>query len=74
MLDVAHDLIRLHALDQMAHGDACKYRVFPWVLKQAAVAGVARKVYAATNRLVITLVAQFAADDISVKLGCIRIP
>src|SRR3954471_186171 len=74
MLDVAHDLIALHAFDNVAHGNAGKHRVFSRVLEQSAIARIASKVYAAADRLVVALRTKFAPDDISVKMGRLRVP
>ena len=74
VLDVADDVGRLRALDEVRYKRAGEHRVFAQVLKGAAVARVAGEVDATAERHVEALRAQLTANQRTVFVGCIHIP
>jgi hypothetical protein len=70
----SHDFVSLNTLDEVTHCHSCKHGAFARVFKEASIARVARQVHATTDRLVVALGPQLAADDISVKIRDLRIP
>ena len=74
MLDVADHVGRLRSLDQPGHQGSGQHRIFAKIFKCAAVARIARQVYAAAERHVESLRAQFASDQRAIFIGRIGVP
>ena len=74
VLDVADDVLRLLALDAVAHHRAGQHRILAHVLKGAPVARLARQVHAAAQRHVVALRAQLAANQRPVVACRLRVP
>src|SRR5579864_3881460 len=74
VLDVAEHMLRLLASYDRCHHLSGKYRIFAHVFKGAAVARLAGKVDAATERHVVALRAQLAPDQSSIFESALQIP
>ena len=74
VLDVAHDVVGLHAAGELADHGAGEDGVFAGVLEVAAVARLADEVDAAADGHVEAHGAEFAADDGAVEEGGVRVP
>ena len=74
VLDVAHDVVGLHAAGELADHGSGEDGVFAGVLEVAAVAGLADEVHAAADGHVEAHGAEFAADDGAVEEGSVGVP
>lgn len=74
VLQVADDVLGLHALDEVTHKRAGQQRIFALVLECAAVTRLTRKVDASTKRHAIALGPQLAANQRPIFKGSLRVP
>src|SRR5579884_730561 len=74
VFDVADHVLRLLALDAIAHESAGKNGILAHVLERPSVARLAREVHAAAERHVVALIAKFASDQRAVFTGGLRVP
>ena len=74
VLEVADQILGLHALHEVADQSSRQQRIFALVLKGAAVARFAGEIDAAAERHAVSLIAQFPADQGPVLEGGLRIP
>src|SRR5579871_625893 len=74
VLEIADDMLRLDTIYEVADESSGQKRIFPLVLKGTAVAGLARKIHATTQRHAVTLSAQLAANESAVLESRLRIP
>ena len=74
VLNVAHDVVRLHAARHLPNHHAGEDRVLACVLEVASIARLADQVHPPANRHVVSLRAQLAANHRAVEKRRVRVP
>jgi len=74
VLDIAEHVLRLQAFHDLPNHLAGQQGIFPQVFESAPVAGFAGEIDSSPEGHVVTLIAQFSADQSAILVGGIEIP